>query len=324
MKSFESFLAPKMEQYLAYRKALGYNPYHSHYLLLHFDRYVQKIPLLWDELNPLYFLTFRESLQKEHTTVNRIMEQVKNFFQFLVREGEIEENPVRDIPSLKKRLFIPFVFSEGEIEAFLCSLRESIRKEPHYFLKDLSLYCALLLQARCGLRISEPRALLLSHFHAQERCIYIEKTKFKKDRLIPIPEEVARDITNYLAVRKSLRKNDQNPYLLCGRGRFHISKGALLRTFHKAVNDCVVYQPRRVIGTMIFGSPTTHSLRHSFAINTLIRAKKKGRSPQCVLPYLAAYMGHCKYQCTAVYLKVLNALERRALADYTASVQGQL
>ena len=125
MKPFESFLAPKMEQYLAYRKALGYNSHYSHYLLLHFDRYVQKIPLVWDELNPLYFLTFRESLKKEHTTVNRIMEQVKNFFQFLVREEVIEENPVRDIPSLKKTvLFQSDKIAERQFKKYLTSISE--------------------------------------------------------------------------------------------------------------------------------------------------------------------------------------------------------
>jgi site-specific recombinase XerD len=317
MKSFESFLAPKMKEYIKYRYNLGYKTKDLKSSLMHFDQYLQKTHLVWEDLDPLFFLNLRESLKKDPAAVNLIINCIRNFFQFLIREGILDTNPLQDIPPLKKREFIPFVFSEEEIDALLYALRENIRKKSRFFLKDFSLYCAILLQAQCGLRISEPRNLLRSHFHAKERCIYIEKSKFKKDRLIPMPDGVRIEITNYLNVRQSLLKDDKNPYLLYAGMQQPLSKDAIYRTFHKGVKDCGLYQPRRIIGSMIFGAPTPHSLRHAFAINTLWRAKKKGKSPHVVLPYLAAYMGHSKYRDTAVYLKVVNAQERKALADFT-------
>jgi site-specific recombinase XerD len=68
------------------------------------------------------------------------------------------------------------------------------------------------------------------------------------------------------------------------------------------------------MGNMTFGSPVPHSLRHSFAINTLNRIKARGISPRQALPVLAAYMGHRKYQYTAAYLKVKDA-ERSCRPD---------
>ena len=65
-----------------------------------------------------------------------------------------------------------------------------------------------------------------------------------------------------------------------------------------------------------FGAPTPHSLRHSFAINTLKRLKQRGESSQKALPVLSAYMGHRKYRYTAVYLKVLDAEQRQGLVDF--------
>ncbi len=80
----------------------------------------------------------------------------------------------------------------------------------------------------------------------------------------------------------------------------------------------------RIIDNMRFGAPTPHSLRHSFAINTLKRIKDKGKSPQQALPILSVYMGHSKYRYTAVYLKLTDAEHRRHLVDFTISRQAEL
>ena len=313
MKPFESFLASMMEGYIAYRKGLGYKTAGLQSSLRHFDLYVKASASHWDAFTPLFFVRFRESLRQEPSAVNCIMHDIRRFFQFIIRQGIMEDNPLKYIPPLKVPLFIPFVFSEKEIEEFLFHAREGIRKRSAYFLKDLSVYCALSLMARCGLRISEPLHLLLSHFSPKEGCIYIENTKFRKDRLIPIPKALTRQITNYLSVRRTLIQNDTNPYLFYGNDNRHIAREAIIRGFHRAVKRCDLYTPRKSVGNVIFGSPTPHSLRHSFAINTLKRIKEKGASPQDALPVLAAYMGHTKYRDTAVYLKVIDAQTRTAL-----------
>ncbi len=45
-----------------------------------------------------------------------------------------------------------------------------------------------------------------------------------------------------------------------------------------------------------------HSMRHSYAVNTLKSIKVRGDDPQKALPVLSAYMGHHKYCYTAQYL----------------------
>ena len=68
---------------------------------------------------------------------------------------------------------------------------------------------------------------------------------------------------------------------------------------------------------MIFNPPTPHSLRHSLAVNTLIKIKTRGESPQYALPILAAFLGHSVYKHTAVYLRVADALSRKRLFDFS-------
>lgn len=77
--------------------------------------------------------------------------------------------------------------------------------------------------------------------------------------------------------------------------------------FHKAVKRIGIDSPRRIIGNTTFGNPTPHSLRHSFAVNTLKAAIARGQTAKNVLPTLAAYLGHVEYRHTIKYLKVADA-----------------
>ena len=182
---------------------------------------------------------------------------------------------------------------------------------------DLGAYTAVLLLARCGLRISEPLRFLVKHYRKDDVTLYIEKTKFRKDRLIPSPKAVMSEIENYLAVRKSFCPDDQNTYLLAGSKNTPLSEYQVRSSFRRAVKNIGLDQPRRVIGNMIFNPPIPHSLRHSFAVNTLIAIKKRKESLQRVLPVLATFLGHSEYKHTTIYLRVADALSRKNLLDFT-------
>jgi integrase len=121
---------------------------------------------------------------------------------------------------------------------------------------------AIALLARCGLRISEPLRLKLNHYRFDEKTIYIEKTKFKKDRLIPLPRSVAVELENYLAVRRTLLGNVANNYLLANYADRGLNDGRVRRVFDQAVSDIGLEQPRQIIGNVNISSPTPHSLRH--------------------------------------------------------------
>jgi integrase len=87
--------------------------------------------------------------------------------------------------------------------------------------------------------------------------------------------------------------------------------------FRQALKDIGLDQRRRVIGNVNLSRPTPHSLRHSFAVNTLMKIKERGQSPQRALPVLAAYMGHSEYRYTSVYLRVADAQSRKNLVDFS-------
>jgi integrase/recombinase XerD len=319
MKNFESFLARKLEEYVAYRKNLGYAKKALRHGLNAFDRYLKEQNAGWDDMQPSFFLQLRVNIQNNPNTVNRTLSEIRSFFNFLIRQGIYAHNPLQDIPPLPERYFIPFVFSPEETERLLQAVYNRLRKTKEDFLTDVAMYLATLLMARCGMRISEPVRLLLKHYRVDDGTIYIEKTKFRKDRLIPMPMSVMTEIENYLSVRKSLIPYDQNPYLFAGKNQKGLTGRQVRDLFHQRVKNIGLAGSKQTIGNVTFGHPTPHSLRHSFAINTLKRIKDRGESTQHALPVLAAYMGHRKYQYTHAYLKVSDAKHVAGLIAFSKS-----
>jgi integrase len=181
---------------------------------------------------------------------------------------------------------------------------------------DLTGYLAIAMMAKCGMRICEPLRLLEKHYRRDEKTLYIKRTKFKKDRLIPIPKKLARQIENYLSVRSAWIDENQNPFLLIASAKKGLNENRVRLGFHRTVGDIGLDHPRRVVADTIFARPTPHSLRHSFAVNTLNRAMRRGISPQNALPVLAVYMGHKKYKHTLKYLKMLDAEHRSNFNDF--------
>jgi integrase len=320
MSPFESFMAKDLEAYAAYRRQRGYAKKAINAPLVAFDRYLKAHDASWDKmLHPEFFLDLRAKISRHPNTGNKIVSNLRSLFDFLVRQKICAQNPLKDIPPLPERYFVPFVFTPEQTDQLLQAVCATIRRNQTNFLFDQAIYLVMVMLAHCGMRINEPLRLCRHHYRRDEGSVYIERTKFRKDRLIPLPKAVMIELDNYLVARKACCPSDQNPYLLAGRNCQPLKVDRVRTVFHRAVEVIGLKQPKRTMGNMTFGSPVPHSLRHSYAINTLNRIKARGISPQQALPVLAAYMGHRKYQYTAAYLKVKDAGDLAGLIAFTKS-----
>jgi len=318
-KAFESFMAAQLNQFAAYRKQLGYEPDAIRSVLLDFDRYLQKHAGDQSQLTPAFFLQLRASIHEDPNTVNRVLSGLRALFAFLVRQGLYTQNPLDDIAARGQRYFVPFVFTMQQTDQLLQAVCQGFRHQPRFFLFDVALYLSILLMARCGMRINEPLRLQIEHYRPDEGTVYIEKTKFRKDRLIPLPKAVQKELDDYLKLRQLFGADNQSPYLLASKKQRGFHQNQVRYVFHRAVDAIGIRQKRQIIGDMTFGKPVPHSLRHSFAINTLTQIRARGQNPQHALPVLAAYMGHRKYQYTGAYLKVNHAADRSGLIEFAKS-----
>ncbi len=323
MKPFESFLANKFEEFLEYRDDLGLKKTNARSLLRRFDRYIVARDAGWQDLSPLFFMELQRNIPGEGRTVNNFLSLINTFFKFMVRRQYINENPLQDIPSKPENRYVPFILSSENIDRLLNVIKTGIRQAESSFFIDYSVYTTISLIARCGLRISEPLNLSVSSYRAQEKTIYIEKTKFHKDRLIPLPLEMATDLENYLSFRNCYTGDRKFLFFGASPGK-PLTSRFIYPVFRSALLKIGQDKPRLILGTTTFGAPRIHSLRHSFAVNTLNNIKKRGGDPQKGLPVLSAYMGHRKYSYTSLYLRMLDAKQHNNLVDFTLSHREEL
>jgi integrase len=235
--------------------------------------------------------------------------------------GYYSHNPLQDLPAIPVAQYYPYIFSSDQIDELLLSIRARLPDNQQNDLVHASVYLSILLMAKCGLRISEPSRILVKHYCKNEGTIYIEKTKFQNDRLIPAPKSVLFELEDYLIIRNSTKIKKKNPYLLVDSKQNPLAANKIYEIFRQAVKDVGVHDTKQKIKNITFGAPTPHCLRHSFAVNTLIRIKERGESIWDALPILAIYMGHRKICSTTRYLTVLNSEHRRELLNFLYSNQ---
>jgi len=104
MKPFESFMAPRLDEFLLYRKNLGYKMRGFTSQLSAFDRYLKNKESKEKLLEPSFFLEMRADLNMQPSSVNTLLSAVRVFFEYMVRQGHYEKNPVGDIPQLKTQM----------------------------------------------------------------------------------------------------------------------------------------------------------------------------------------------------------------------------
>jgi integrase/recombinase XerD len=181
MNKFKSFLAPQLQQYLIYRHNLGYSMKASLSHLKTFDRYLKQKQTEEILLPPSFFMQLRTDLKIEHRSINRIVASVRVFFNYLVRTGVYDQNPLNDIPYLPENDIMPYIFSPEQVNHLLSAVSNRIRKiSQRKYLKDLSGYMAIVLLARCGLRIGEPLRLKLNDYRFDDKPFTLKRPSLKK------------------------------------------------------------------------------------------------------------------------------------------------
>jgi len=306
---FRSFLKKKFAGYLNYRKSYGFKADADYSNLAVFDKYLvlRKVKSL-SELTEKFYLemiAYELEVLKPQTVNHRIM-TLKNFYKYLERQHRIKHNPVEALPRLKELYYAPHIFSVEEINKILDYLADyTARAQKNFFLVRFSRYSAFALQAACGLRISEVLNLKITDFDPKKMTLFIRKTKFRKDRLIPISSKSTTRLQNYLNTRQSFI-NDDNPCLFLSYRKEKNNRKPMAHYFLNALRDLGMDKNPEIKGNIIFGAPCPHSLRHSFAVNTVKRWISEGKDIDKVADTLATYMGHSDFSYTQVYLKCLS------------------
>lgn len=139
----------------------------------------------------LEYLKSRPDISKRSQA--RILSSFRSFFDWLVLEGLIKDNPCDKIDSPKLGIYLPDVLSVEEVTRII----DSVDTSSWQGVRDKAIIETLY---GCGLRVSEAVGLTISGLYFDEGFVRIIG-KGNKERIVPLGEMAADALKNYLAVR---------------------------------------------------------------------------------------------------------------------------
>ncbi len=182
------------------------------------------------------------------TSQARIISGIRAFFNYLLLENEIQDNPALhlELPKLARKL--PSVLSVHEIDLILNQI-DMTKTMAH---RDKAMVETLF---SCGLRVSELSSLLVSQINFEE--FYVKVTgKGNKERFVPIGSYATKAILNYFEdERNHLKIHPQHTdfVFLNVKGK-KISRISIFKLVKKLASKAE-----------IFKNISPHTFRHSFA-----------------------------------------------------------
>jgi len=209
-------------------------------------------------------------------TINRKISCLKTFFRFLIKEGEIIDNPMLKILSPKTSKKLPIFIEEEKMEMLFdeVDFGEDFEATRDRLILDI-LYST-------GIRLSELINLKLEDIDFIKYQIKV-LGKRNKERIIPFSKGINNLILNYITLKNNYFSNRiTDSYLFLSK----TGKKAYPKLIYRLVNNYL-----SKITTLKKLSP--HVLRHTFATHMLNNGAE--------LNAIKELLGHANLSATQIY-----------------------
>lgn len=289
MSSFAKTLADRVEAYITLRRSLGYSLRKQAGILRALARYAEG-ERLDGPLTQQMALNF--ILSSDGTANGRAIRHgvVRRFADYLaIYDPRTETLDPKALPR-SRAIPPPRILSEGELGSLMSACRSV---SPAYPGRAMVLTALVGLLASTGLRSGEALRLDRTDVDLTGGVLHIRKTKFRKDRLVPVhptTRDALRDYARQRNVLFPVRRD--SAFFLSSRGN-RLSPTGLQQAFAAA----------RKLADLDNGKALRpHDLRHRFAVTRLAAWHREKADVQALLPLLATYLGHARYSDTAYYV----------------------
>lgn len=311
-------LARTYQRFLDWAHTMGWRYNMMPFHLKHFARFLERRGVeRFEDVDTTLLIEYQQSLSvtRSPSTVNSYLTTLRALWRYLQREDLVTRDVTKGAARLRPHQFVPHLYTERELSRIEQGAKERIRqaRSPGHRFCRRTRQAAFGLLRDCGLRVSEACRLNVNDYDPRARSLRIDRTKFFKTRVIPLPRSTCMLLDHYMEHRRGwLSLTTESPALFVSMLGQKLGRGALERPFKQLLGELALYRPRRRESRTVFGSTNLHALRHSYAVRTLERWQRQGRNTDHLLPLLSAIMGHVKVTYTTHYLHLTPLLRQLA------------
>lgn len=209
------------------------------------------------------------------SSVNTKLSALRSFYKYLLRQGEIDINPMRNITGPKKNKTLPAFVREREMNKLL---DETPFAEGFDGCRD-----KLVIEVfyHTGMRLAE--LVGLNEADVDPAALQLKVTgKRNKQRIIPFGQELKTALSEYLDIKRETFPQSGEEAFFVGKTGKRISRAAVSKIVNENLSKVVTQKKR---------SP--HVLRHTFATTML--------NNEAELEAIKELLGHQSLAATEVY-----------------------
>lgn len=184
---------------------------------------------------------FGQQLAK--SSQSRLLSSLRSFFNFLVVENLVADNPCDRVEFPKLGKYLPEVLSEGEVADII----DSVALDSWQGLRDRAI---LEILYGCGLRVSELADLTVANLYFDEGFVRVIG-KGDKERLVPVGDMAMEAVTRYLEQRP---RSFDDSHVFLNRFGNPLSRISVFNMIKKQALACGISK-----------TISPHTFRHSFA-----------------------------------------------------------
>lgn len=306
MKRSDSMLA-RVEEYLRYRRALGYALRIEGGMLLNFARFADKErhrgPLTCD----LATRWARLPARADRLYWARRIEVLIGFARYCKIFDPRTEIPPRHLFGPAHRRKAPYIYSCRQLEELLSAARQLSCDGP------LHTYFTLFgLLACTGLRISEALGLRRDAIDFKQGIVTVRESKRRRLRLVPLHSSAVPPLEEYAAKRDN--RFPEAPFFFVNRCGDRLPYSTVRNMFRKLTLR---------LGWLKNGKrPRLHDLRHSFACRVLFKWRSRRPGQEDRIDWLSHYLGHERVSDTYWYLSATPELFAAAAKWFKPPTRG--
>ncbi|MDD2216545.1 MAG: tyrosine-type recombinase/integrase [Eubacteriales bacterium] len=305
MSRFQSIYASLLDQYIDFKRNLGYKFIDAESKYYLFDQFVllnggSKISIT-KELADKWAV--KRPNESDSTCYRRVMYLIQ-FASFLNDSGYPSYIP--KLPKAYKSTFTPYIFSKNELNAIFAA---SDRLEIDNFMDSHVNVIPALLRTLygTGIRIGEAVSLKNKDVNLEDKYLIIRQSKNGKDRMLPFSDSLVDVCKQY---RNSL-KIIQGPedYFFVKRNGCRCNPKAIYEWFRKVLWKAGIPHGGKGLG------PRLYDIRHTFSVHSLAKMAYSGLDLYYALPVLSEYLGHQSLEATEKYVRLTSEMYPGLLSD---------